>query len=83
MSVNWSTLSSVEDTLKGYRGYGVVSITAGLCWNLEQQIEYQPIKDHPDLEDNTAHCEVVGKKTTRVRNGFKTGSRWLERPSRP
>ena len=75
MSVNWSDLSSVEDTLIGHEGWGVVSFTAALCWGRNQAIEHTP------AVDNEAHCDVVGKKTTAVRKAFKKGSTWLHRPT--
>ena len=82
MSVNWAKLSSVDETLRGWDGYGVVSITAGLCWRLEQQIGYTPVEESPDIPVNRAHCEVIGKKTQRVRKEFKNGAKWIRWPER-
>jgi hypothetical protein len=49
MSVNWAILSSIEETLGGREGHGVVSITAELWWSLNQEIERTPIpNDNPD-----------------------------------
>jgi hypothetical protein len=74
MSVNWAAFSSVGDTLKGHEEYGVVSITAELCWRLGQQIECTP------TEENPAHCDVVGRKTPKVRREFKNSAKWIRRP---
>lgn len=74
MSVNWAASSSVQETIIGLDGYGVVSITAELCWELKQQIEYTP------TQENRAHCEVVGRKTKPVRTGFSKGAKVLVRP---
>jgi hypothetical protein len=41
---------------------------------LEQQIEHTPTKENP------AHCDVVGRKTPRIRREFKNGAKWLRRP---
>ena len=74
MSVNWAALSSVQETIAGLDRYGVVSITAELCWGLKQQIEYTP------AQANHAHCEVVGRKTKPVRTAFSKGAKLLVRP---
>jgi hypothetical protein len=65
MSTNWSALSSVEHTREGYTGHGIVSLTEELCRRFNQVIKYSPIKDDPDLPDNSAHCDVVGDKGNR------------------
>lgn len=65
-SVNWEALSSPESTVAGRPGYGVVSVSAKLCIRLRQKIEYTPVKDHPEIPDNPAHCDVVGHKPERT-----------------
>ena len=74
MSVNWSVYSSVAKTLEGREDYGVVSLTAGLSWFLKQDVEYTP------HSENTAHTEIVGKKTGSVKNKFKKAVARLHSP---
>ena len=66
MSVNWSALSTVEHTKQGNPRYGVVSLTKEVCQRFGQVIHYSPVKDHPSLPDNPAHCDVVGEKKPRT-----------------
>lgn len=74
MSVNYALLSSIEHTLTGYTGFGVTSITAELCWTLNQKVERTP------NEDNPAHCDVVGPKPQSVRRRFARSAKLLHRP---
>jgi len=71
MSVNWLKLSSVDHTLSGHPGYGVASITAALCYSLEQQPVYSP------AVDNAAHCDIVGHKTQGISRRFRDGAQYL------
>ena len=75
MSVNWANLSSVEEMLKGYESYGVVSITAELCWKLNQKIKQSPTPENP------AHCDVIGRKSQSTRRQFARVAKWLQLPS--
>jgi hypothetical protein len=75
MSVDWAKLHSVNDTLQGYPGFGVASISAELCWSLKQEIERTPSPDNP------AHCEVVGKKPQTVMRKFRDTAEYLLYPS--
>lgn len=74
MSVNWAALSSVDDTLIGWEWHGVVSVTAELCWCLNQKIERTPTADNP------AHCDVVGYKSESVKRKFARAGKWLRYP---
>ena len=74
MSVNWERLSGVEATLEGYPDHGVASITAEVCWKLDQQIQRTPV------EGNPSHCDVVGQKPKRVQRVFAKAARWLRLP---
>jgi len=74
MSVNSRKLSSIEDTLYGYPGHGVDSITAQLCWLLQQEIEETPV------ERNSAHCDVVGHKPLSIRRKFRDMADYLRYP---
>jgi len=75
MSVNWMKLSTVDDTLRGYPGFGVASISAKLCWLLDQNIEGIP------SEENPAHCDIVGAKPKPVRRKFRDRAEYLRYPS--
>lgn len=77
MSVNWSALSPVEDTLREYPDFGVASLSAELCWSLDQQIEKTPV------ETNPAHCDVVREKPEPVKRRFRDNARYLRYPSPP
>lgn len=77
MSVNWMKLSTVDDTLRGYTGFGVASIYADLCWSLNQRIESVPSQGNP------AHCDVVGEKPTSVKRKFRDMAKYLQYPSPP
>jgi len=72
MSVNWTKLCTIKDTLKGYPGYRVASISAELCWSLKQDIEGTPITENP------AHCDVVGDKPKSVRRQFRNKAEYLD-----
>lgn len=75
MSVDWMRLSTVDDTLRDYRGFGVASISAGLCLSLNQEVERAP------QEENPAHCDVVGDKPKFVRHKFREMAEYLRYPS--
>lgn len=74
MSVDCAKLSSIEDILKDHTGFGVASITAGLCWLLDQEIE------RTNTQDNPAHCDIVGDKPTEVMQSFRDGAQYLVYP---
>jgi hypothetical protein len=76
-STNWNKLSSEEKTLENFPGFGLVSITAKLSWDLGQEIEWNP------LDDNTAHCEIVGHKTESICKKFRNGAEPLRYPKKP
>ena len=75
MSVNWMKLSTVDDTLRGYPRFGIASISAELCWSLNQEIESVP------SEENPAHCDVVGAKPPSVKRKFRNMAKYLRYPS--
>lgn len=77
MSVNWMKLSTVDDTLRGYTGFGIASVSASLCWFLNQRLENTP------LQGNPAHCDVVGEKPASVRRRFRDMAQYLHHPSSP
>lgn len=75
MSVDWTKLSTVDDTLRGYPRFGVASISAELCWFLNQEVERVP------SEENPAHCDVVGDKPQSVRRKFRDRAEYPRYPS--
>lgn len=75
-STNWMKLSSIEDTLRNHPGFGLASISAKLCWDLNQKIKWEP------LEDNVAHCEIVGRKTDSISKKLRDGAEPLVYPQR-
>lgn len=75
MSVDWMRLSTIDDTLRSYPGFGVASISAQLCWSLNQEVERTP------SEENPAHCDVIGDKPKPVRRKFSDIAEYLRYPS--
>lgn len=73
-STNWMKLSSIDDTLKNHPGFGVASITAKLCWSLGQKPKWTPV------EDNTAHCDIIGRKTESICRKLRNGAEKIELP---
>ncbi len=74
LSVNWSGRASVDSTLEGFEGFGVASITAGICYQENQAIEPTPI------QSNSAHCEIVGPKPRPVRRRLRKSAILLREP---
>lgn len=75
-STNWLKLSSVEETLKNHSEFGVASISAKLCWGFKQEIEWEP------LDDNVAHCEIVGHKTRSLCQKMRDGAEYIVYPKK-
>ena len=75
MSVDWADLSTPCETFDRWPQWGecrgVASITAGLCWQNDQNVEYTP------KDDNCSHSDVVGKKRDRIRKNFAKSARLL------
>ena len=81
MSVDWAEKSSPQETFNRWTRWGddrgVASITAQLCWDNEQAIEYTPIKGQAGVPDNPAHSDVVGSGADRIRKRFSKGAKLL------
>ena len=75
MSVDWAARSTPQETFDRWPQWGdcrgVASITAGVCCQNDQKIEYTP------KEDNCAHSDIVGKKTDRIRRNFAKSAKLL------
>ena len=78
MSVDWSELSAPQDTYDRWPQWGegraVAEISAQLCWDCEQAIEFAP------TESNPAHSEVGNRPGsaiggTKVRVLLSVGAR--------
>ena len=73
MSVDWADIATPQQTFDRWtvwgEGRGVASITAGLCWNNGQEIEYTPDESKP------AHSDVVGDKSDRIKKKLAKGAR--------
>jgi hypothetical protein len=78
MSVDWAEKSSPQETFDRWVKWGddrgVASITAQLCWDNIQTIEFTPVKDDPCEPDNPAHCDVAGSRGDRVRKNLAKGA---------
>jgi hypothetical protein len=75
-STNWMKLTTIEDTLKNNPGFGLVSISAKLCWENQQTPVYAPV------DENAAHCEIVGHKTESIRRKIRSGAEFLVYPKK-
>lgn len=75
MSVNLASETTIEDTLKDYENYLLVSFETRLARELSQGVKRSP------LPDNAAHTEVTGNKTKGVRKKFKIGCAWVVAPT--
>lgn len=75
MSVDWAEKSTPEETFGRWgtwgAGRGVAKITADLCRNNEQTIEYTPDDENP------SHCNVRGKKPDRIRKNLARGAQLI------
>ncbi len=65
---------SDEEALRGYEGFGLVAITAGLARAQDQGVIRNP------TTSDAAHAEVVGRKTKRVKKAFKRNAVWVVGP---
>lgn len=73
-SANWQRKSSIKHTINDFPGFGVASFTAELCYSLNQEPKYTP------KEDNSAHCDIIGRKTQSVTKKFRDGVKYLLYP---
>lgn len=60
-------------TLAGFSGYSLVRFSAAAARAVGQAVVRRP------LPDNDAHGEVIGKKTTAVKNALCRASDWVHR----
>lgn len=77
MSVDWSAKSTPLETRDRniWDIEYVVAITASLCYELGQTVDYTPIDDwdytrNPPRPPNPAHCDVRGKKNPKTKEMF-------------
>ena len=66
---------TADDIIAEHPGHGVVSFTAGLARELKQGVMKVPLDNEP------AHAEVFGKKTSSVKKALVRRSHWIIRPS--
>ena len=64
-SVSWEALTSVEETLVGNEGFGVVSLPASAYRQLKQKVEHSPECD------NYGHCHAIGEKTAGTQRSLR------------
>ena len=74
-SVNWEELTSVEDTLVGHEGFGVVSLPASLYRQHKQDINHSPVCD------NYGHCDAVGDKPGRTQKSLRDQATLIVAPA--
>lgn len=77
-SVNWEALATPESTIIRRPAHGVISVNTYLCIFLGQRIEYTPIRHDPVLQDNPAHCDIVGNKDMKIARQFaREAKKWI------
>ena len=63
MSMDWSEKSTIQESYDRTEKWGdcrgLASLTAKLCWDNCQAIFFDPIKDHPKLDDNPSHSQMA------------------------
>ena len=64
-----------EDVLRGYKGFALAAITAGLARRNKQCVARDPLHNEP------AHGVVIGKKTKSISRQLAKGSTWVLRPT--
>jgi hypothetical protein len=63
-----------EELVAPYPGFGLISLTTGLCIEEEQEVRRLPVDEEP------AHGEVLGKKTKGRSKRFAAAADWVIRP---
>lgn len=74
MSVYIADLSIEADVMRGFGGYSLAAITAGLARSCQLRIERAPPPDFP------GHAHVIGRKTGLVRSNLSKNATWVRRP---
>ena len=69
--------------LEGYKGFSLVNIDAVHARAKGLAVIHKPIKDDPVLPDNSAHTEVVGKKTQSVAKYLAVNATWVHLEPKP
>ena len=75
-SVNLAHMSSPEKTIENLPGYGVASITARPIYTEQLTIEHMP------ETGNSAHCDIVGRKSRGCRRRLARAAQVLIRPTK-
>lgn len=65
---------AAQELIAPYLGFGLVSLTTGLCIEEEQEVRRLPVDEEP------AHGEVLGKKTKGRSKRFAGAADWVIRP---
>ena len=75
LSVVLAKLSSPQKTLKGFHGYGLVSLITGFLRNeCEQEVLHDPIRS------NHAHSLVRGKKNKKMQRKIRDHAKTIQLP---
>lgn len=77
--------------MRGVVGDLVLKVTRDLLVNIDAvharakglAVIHKPIKDDPVLPDNSAHTEVVGKKTQSVAKYLAVNATWVHLEPKP
>jgi hypothetical protein len=63
-----------QELVAPYPGFGLVSLTTGLCIEEEQEVQRLPVGEEP------VHGEVLGKKSKGRSRRFAAAADWVIRP---
>jgi len=77
MSVNWDKYANAADTAaQDLTGniLAVVSLSAGTCRNLEQEVQHDPTSETAGARANQAHSLVRGKKSRPIKQKLRDAS---------
>jgi hypothetical protein len=70
--------------LQGYEGYSLVNIEAAHARAKGLAVIHKPINDDPTLPNNSAHAEVVGKRTRGTARYLAANATWVHlEPKQP
>lgn len=69
--------------LEGYECFSLVNIEAVHARAKGLAVIHKPIKDDPVLLDNSAHTEVIGKKTQSTAKHLAANAKWVHLEPKP
>ncbi len=77
MSVNWEKYATAEETARQDvtgNTVAVVSLVAGFCRTVEQEVIHDPVPMEGDMPANPAHALVRGRKSKPIKHKLRDSS---------